>query len=524
MGWQEGDAQYFRLDASPSRGTVPVEHMLGQSSTAPHASTLPQDRRRGKAGLVQTVLNVCKNCIGSAVLSLPLAFSLSGLLGGLLQLALVHVFSALGFEFIAQSTVHEGCSDTRSVAEHAFSSNTAGVCTEAIAMLYSLLAGAAFFNITGSFMPEILRGIHPAPAFDREWLTQPLQLLQHIESVLQTQTGAIVFVSLCISLPISLGRDLAFFSRFSAVGVIALLVAYAVLVQKLFAFGIAPDVVYGVASWHGIFKASPIIALCCSCHYNTAAFAIQLKNPGKLTSVTVASYAFCMLFYTAFGVAAYLRLGKQTPPNVLNAFGDNDKLASTARVALLLSVLLTWPLLFSSTKNSIRSLFFSAYAERVPSYLARFYYGISIIGFQSILGATLSLDRIFEIVRYCHPYLLMTISCDMRCKPFLKIASQTSFVRVQVGSFIGSNLVYMYAFAMVNNAIALFILPSNASIRVAIPFCLPRCRFPALLMYKLYWRAKRLTFQMKFWVVATFIFGIAALITSTGEQFVEMVS
>ena len=352
----------------------------GDDVEAFQSNGAPVSDRRQRATAFASALNVCKNCIGSAVLTLPFAFRQSGLAAGLVQLAIVHVGSAAGFHFIAEATILEGASDTRQVAEMALNSYSAGIFIEIISILYSVLSGSAFFNIVRSYMPELLHGINFAP-------------------FLQSPLAAVLFASLVIAMPLSLGRDLAFFARFSFVGVIALVLAFGVLLQKAISSGSSPDVVYGVTNARGLFKATPIINLCCSMHYNSSTIALQMVNPSRLIHVTLSSFIYCFLFYTLFGVCAYLLLGQSAPPNVLDAFKDNDSLASTARIALLLSVVLTWPLIYSSSKNSLRSLLFPRYVEKAPDLKARIMYGICIVGFQAIFGTFVALDRIFEIVR-----------------------------------------------------------------------------------------------------------------------------
>jgi hypothetical protein len=94
-GASAGTRSYFPLASSDD-----VESF--QSNGAPVSD------RRQRATTFASALNVCKNCIGSAVLTLPFAFRQSGLAAGLVQLAIVHVGSAAGFHFIAEATILEG--------------------------------------------------------------------------------------------------------------------------------------------------------------------------------------------------------------------------------------------------------------------------------------------------------------------------------------------------------------------------------------------------------------------------------
>ena len=62
-------------------------------------------------------------------------------------------------------------------------------------------------------------------------------------------------------------------------------------------------------------------------------------------------------------------------------------------------------------------------------------------------------------------------------------------MHVQVGSFVGAVLVFL---------------------------------FPAILMYKLYWRDPTMLRSKRMLISATFIFGAIALVTTSGEQLVEV--
>lgn len=133
----------------------------------------------------------------------------------------------------------------------------------------------------------------------------------------------------------------------------------------------------------------------------------ELKDKGKFVPVTVLSFAVCYVFYSGLAVAAYLHLGERTPGNLLNAYPSEDALALIARLALLVSILLTFPLVYSSLRNAICSVAFHSRFD--PGFSTRCLFGLSLVSLMASLGIFVRrVDKVRSTRSWCFiiPFLL----------------------------------------------------------------------------------------------------------------------
>jgi len=231
-------------------------------------------------------------------------------------------------------------------------------------------------------------------------LSLSIILTDTLQSLLQTagfhNTSRIAVLLLCSTLgvlPLCLIKSLKTLAPFSAVGLIAMVItAISMGVRYLdgsyerggrfindLPHTLRPSFEFGLSyadesgnrdnhdngSYYHYFFSPQILILACMlfeafiAHYNAPRFYVELKNNTTRRFAILSSISFfaSSVFYAFIACVGFLTFGVNSDGYIINNYSTNDPIATICRVAIFISVLLTYPVIFIGFRDGILDQF-----------------------------------------------------------------------------------------------------------------------------------------------------------------------
>jgi len=208
---------------------------------------------------------------------------------------------------------------------------TAGFLTiSTFQFLFAFLAMASYNVIVGDTIPRVLASLLP-----ETWFLYP---------VLTSRSFIIILVTLFVSLPLSLLKDITKLAQASAVSL--LLIAFIVIVIVIegpkFNIAPAPLTLFGP----GFFQAVGIASFAFVCHHQSQIIYGSLKTPtmARFAIVTHLSTGASWIISITLAISGYLAFGELVKPNVLSNFPNDNLIINVARLCFAINISFTLPL------------------------------------------------------------------------------------------------------------------------------------------------------------------------------------
>eukprot|EP00747_Dinoflagellata_sp_TGD_P110205 gnl/TRDRNA2_/TRDRNA2_170895_c2_seq4.p1 gnl/TRDRNA2_/TRDRNA2_170895_c2~~gnl/TRDRNA2_/TRDRNA2_170895_c2_seq4.p1 ORF type:complete len:1003 (-),score=187.45 gnl/TRDRNA2_/TRDRNA2_170895_c2_seq4:400-3408(-) len=307
------------------------------------------------ASLEQSTFNLLKNVLGAGVLSLPYGMAGgTGLIPAVVIAVTLGVYSGYTFLLIARNCEKTGCQTFSALGEKAQGEAAAKTlditCTAkcfATCLAYSLVIADSFAKLAITF------GL---PAF---WASRNV--------VLATMTVGTL-------LPLCLLRDLSALAPASLLGCFGMFYTTGFMVFRYFegsyavggkffqelaikpSFGPSGVDFASVSIQTLVLTAS--LAAAFIAHYNAPTFYDGLENRSvdRFKLATMAAYMGTICVCITVMVSGYMTFGTTCQGNILNCYSPTDVLATVARVAVGVAIVLTYPLPFRGLRNGAMSL------------------------------------------------------------------------------------------------------------------------------------------------------------------------
>lgn len=296
-------------------------------------------------GLVSTI-------VGGGVLSLPYAFSQTGLVLGCALLVVCAVASDYTVQLLVECARRTGAETYEELALHAYG-RSARVAVVTVIGTVTWISTVAYLVLITDMLTPIAR--------------DELHLPLH-------RQGVMLLAAACVC-PLCLPRSLHAlrFTSVLCVGAVLALagcIAYRSLTDG-YVFAPPPDaaargldlhvLVWPVSlrtAWHGALHALPIFCVSFLCHFNVLSTHTELHEPsrGRIADVVHQTMALCCSLYLCVGVMGYLHRLGETRGDVLLNFAPNDAVINGGRGALALVLFFSTPLLVLPCRDCVLRL------------------------------------------------------------------------------------------------------------------------------------------------------------------------
>jgi amino acid permease len=303
-----------------------------------------------------SIANLTNTVIGSGILTLPYAFSKSGLLLGLFLLLLCGSFSLISFYFLVYCSNKTHNFSYKAIGQQMFGQRW-GLFMECVLTVYMIGSAISYQILIGDFVSQSVQSLTPGD--DESWVTD-----RHF---------LIFAVGLLVLLPLSLLRRIDFLKYTSWVALFNVLFAIVVVIVYLVgaAHGVPnhprhSDIEYVILDSHSI-KAVSLMAVAFNAHYNVLNIYRELDNrstPKMVSQVLSPSMCAVVLTYSAMAVFGYATWGSTTLSDVLNNYPISYVPAIIARIALALTIVFSYPLVSFALRNNIATIVWGSLLQR----------------------------------------------------------------------------------------------------------------------------------------------------------------
>ncbi|KAI2507061.1 transmembrane amino acid transporter protein [Fragilaria crotonensis] len=343
----------------------------GKATTSPLSGSANTAVSSEGATIPNEIFNLVKSILGAGVLGLPAGIaafgnSPSALIPALAMIAVLGVFSSYGFVLIGRVCAYTGASSYRDAWEK--SVGKGGSWMPALAcLLVTLCSVVAYSMILCDTIP---------------------QLMDSIGILGITRTKALLGVTLAVLLPLCLLKELQSLAPFSLAGIVGML--YTTLAMAARYFGgqykeggalvqsVASEFqpLFGTRGASGVLSPNAFILVsmlstASMSHYLAPKFYLELRNNtiDRYKTVVHNSFFISTIFFAAIASLGFLTFGASCSGLVLNNYSTKDALMSMSRVAVVVSLLTSYPLAFTGARDGVLDLVGVPSSKRTPKLL-----------------------------------------------------------------------------------------------------------------------------------------------------------
>uniref|UniRef100_A0A9J8CCE7 Solute carrier family 38 member 5a n=2 Tax=Cyprinus carpio TaxID=7962 RepID=A0A9J8CCE7_CYPCA len=269
----------------------------------------------GKTSFGMSILNLSNAIIGSGILGLAYAMANTGIIFFVILLILIAVLSAYSIHLLLESAGVVGIRAYEQLGYHAFG-QPGKILAACIIILHNIGAMSSYLFIVKIELPHIIQGLWPD--ISDYWLVDGKYL--------------IIIVSVIFILPLALMKQIGRFLH--------------------------PFLTF----FHLVFTAFtiPIMAFAFVCHPEVLPIYTELKNPSKKRMQTVANISILVMsvMYLLTAIFGYLTFYGNVESELLEMYSKKDILILCVRLAVLIAVTLTVPVVLFPIRRAILQLLF----------------------------------------------------------------------------------------------------------------------------------------------------------------------
>ena len=297
--------------------------------------------------VISSAVALLSTMMGGGMLTLPFAFSQTGLLGGLILQLVSAVAGGFSLYILIAAARRTGAARYGDVAEFAFGTK-ARHFVSFLTLTLTIMCIVAYSTLLKDMLGTGLElvGIHHG-----------------------YKNNLLLMLLVLVAFPISLNRSLGglkFVTPLS-LGSMVLLMLAVLLRGSSHAYSNWDDLTWRLypESPANIFRALPIFVLAYMAHFNALEMHSELVNPTRtrLKRVIVITIVVSTTVYTLFGIAGYLWAGDFVQGDILNTFPADDRLILLGRLGLSVAMLGNIPLMVLPSRQIIVELLQSSFAS-----------------------------------------------------------------------------------------------------------------------------------------------------------------
>jgi amino acid permease len=383
-------ARTHRTDTQHNKEKSAVAIFSQAPSITDNGADKGADKGDGTATMSNEIFNLVKSIVGAGVLSLPAGIAAFGnapsaLIPASLLILAMGVISAYTFSLIARVCALTGASSYADAWD-----KTRGTSTSWI-----IAASSALVCFSGN-------------------LTYSMVLADTFKSILATigilvpRTTVLAVLTTTILLPLCLVKNLSSLAPFSVVGLMGMAYTGIAIAIRFFGGSYAAPAgkflldlpanmqpAFGTIGARGVLSPKSLIFVSMLStayigHFNAPKFFKELKNNTleRFNILTTASFGISIAFYAAVSAMAFLTFGSSTAGLVLNNYSTNDVLISSSRLAVAVSLIFSYPLLFVGTRDGVLDLARVSESKRTNGLLNKVTVGI--LGLISLLATKIT--------------------------------------------------------------------------------------------------------------------------------------
>lgn len=310
----------------------------------------------GTASIPNEIFNLVKSLVGAGVLSLPAGIAAFGnapsaILPATLLISIIGGFSAYGFSLIGRVCSYTGGQSYRDAWSKSVGDSTSWIPAVTCTFLtcFAVLSYSMILADT----------------------TRALLMTAGVEA---TRNVALLGITVTTLLPLCLLKNLSSLAPFSLLGIVGMLgTTIAMAIRYLggaYKLGVptAGKYVADVAANYqpkfgdlgasaalspNVFILISMLSTAYMAHFNAPKFFIELKDNTikRYNTVVGTSFGIAILLFALVGSLGFLTFGSASSGLILNNYSGKDALMSLSRIAVGVSIIFSFPLVFSGARE-----------------------------------------------------------------------------------------------------------------------------------------------------------------------------
>mmetsp|Transcript_39583 Transcript_39583/g.45094 ORF Transcript_39583/g.45094 Transcript_39583/m.45094 type:complete len:494 (-) Transcript_39583:137-1618(-) len=350
-------------------GAAPKENQSKVKTTSPIELTVSKEG----TNIPPLVFNLVKGIVGAGVLSLPAGIaafgdSPSALIPALVLVAIIGILSGYGFALIGKVCAYtgatsygEGWKESLGESSSWIPSLSAIFMTFSGCLAYSMILADTFSSLLQTKeRTKVLLSVTGFLLLPLCWMKNlaslaPFSLLGVIGMGYTAIVMAVRYLDKSYVMPViteSMSEDGASFVRVKAGG--------------KFVEQVAADLkpVFGEAGWSSVFSPKSLIFVCMlstayMAHFNAPKFFLELKENtmARYNTVVASSFGASIILMGFIASVGFLTFGKASSGVILNNYASKDALMSLSRIAVAVSLVFGYPLLFQGLRDGTLEIF-----------------------------------------------------------------------------------------------------------------------------------------------------------------------
>ncbi|MCI4380810.1 hypothetical protein PGIGA_G00244260 [Pangasianodon gigas] len=329
----------------------------------------------GKTSFGMSIFNLSNAIMGSGILGLAYAMSNTGIILFLVLITLIAILSAYSIHLLLKSAGVVGIRAYEQLGNRAF--GTPGkIIAACVITIHNIGAMSSYLFIVKMELPAVIIGLLDKET-KSEWYVNGSYL--------------IIIVSICIILPLALMRHLGYLGYTSGFSLTCMFFFLISVIYKKFvtactlehsSISISTNTttspLLATTHTHADYTNNntceaklitltpqaaytiPILAFAFVCHPEVLPIYTELKNPTKKRMQNVANISILAMFvmYLLTAIFGYLTFYGNVKDELLKSYSTNDTLMLCVRLAVLVAVTLTVPVVLFPIRRAVQQLLF----------------------------------------------------------------------------------------------------------------------------------------------------------------------
>lgn len=383
--------------------------------------------------------NYINSIIGSGIIGMPYALHQAGFGVGVILLFVVAIVTDYSLVLLIKGGLIAGTSTYQGLMEAAFG-RPGFYILSVIQFVYPVIAMISYNIIIGDTLTKVMVRV----------------IGSGVEAgIFGNRYFIIALVTLFITMPISLYRQLA---KLGKISLLSLVFVLFIVVAIVYRWGTLHDsVVPTEDSWQfantGITQAIGVMTFAYMCHHNSFLLYDTLPTPsqGSWNRMTHASIVVALVLFLVLGVFGYATFTGHSQGDILENYCISDDLMNAVRIGFSVAIMLTYPIECFVAREVLENMFFHSWNTK-PTYvhvsltvtIVLFAFVISLA--TDCLGVVLELNGVMAAVPLA--YILPAI-CYLKLKsgPMFTVARLPAILTAFFGTVVSVVGLYL-TFAM----------------------------------------------------------------------------
>ncbi|XP_060788026.1 sodium-coupled neutral amino acid transporter 5 [Neoarius graeffei] len=322
----------------------------------------------GKTSFGMSIFNLSNAIMGSGILGLAYAMSNTGIILFLILIILIAILSAYSIHLLLKSAEVVGIRAYEQLGYRAFGS-AGKILAACIITVHNVGAMSSYLFIVKKELPAVIQGLLGTQT-DVEWYLSGNYL--------------IIIVSICIIFPLALMRHLGYLGYTSGFSLTCMFFFLIAVIYKKIVMSCSLEhssvstntsialLTTDESTHNGTCEAKlitltphaaytiPILAFAFVCHPEVLPIYTELKNPSKKRMQNVANISILAMFimYLLTAIFGYLTFYGNVKDELLESYSTSDRLILCVRLAVLIAVTLTVPVVLFPIRRAVQQLLF----------------------------------------------------------------------------------------------------------------------------------------------------------------------